>query len=130
MNYTAFNSFRRVKALVSILALSTLLSSAAFAQGKQDFTVVNKTGVIISELYVSPHSADDWEEDILGQDVLANNDSVDITFSPKEKAKLWDLKVVDSKGNSIEWENLNLLEISKITLHYDKATGKATAETE
>jgi hypothetical protein len=31
---------------------------------------------------------------------------------------MWDLKVVDSKGNSITWENLNLLEISTATLHY------------
>ena len=41
---------------------------------------------------------------------------------------MWDLRVEDSKGNAIEWENLNLLEISKVTLHYKD--GKATAETE
>lgn len=128
MNYLAFNSFRRVKALVAILALSTLFSSVAFAQGKQDFTLVNKTGVIISELHVSPHSTDDWEEDILGQDVLGDNESVEITFSPKERARMWDLKIIDSKGNSIEWENLNLLEISKVTLHYKD--GKAWADVE
>jgi hypothetical protein len=128
MNYLAFNSFRRVKALVSILALATLFSSVAFAQGKQDFTLVNQTGVEIHELYVSPHSADDWEEDVLGQDTLPSGDSVEITFSPKTKAKMWDLKVVDGKGNSIEWENLNLLEISKVTLHYKN--GKAWADLE
>jgi hypothetical protein len=128
MKHLASNSLRSLKAVVAMLAITMLLSSAAFAQGKQDFTVVNKTGVIISELYVSPHSADDWEEDILGQDVLANDDSVDITFSPKERAKLWDLKIVDSKGNSLEWENLNLLEISKVTLHY--RNGKAWADLE
>lgn len=128
MNYLTFNSFPRVKALVAICALTLLLAPAAFAQGKQDFTLVNKTGVEISEVYVSPHSTDDWEEDVLGQDTLANNDSVDITFSRKEKAKLWDLKVVDSKGNSIEWESLNLLEISKVTLHYKN--GKAWADLE
>jgi hypothetical protein len=104
------------------------VTPAAFAQGKQDFTLVNKTGVEINELFVSPHSADDWEEDILGQDTLPNGDSVNITFSPKERAKLWDLKVTDSKGNSIEWENLNLLEISKVTLHYQN--GKAWADLE
>jgi hypothetical protein len=128
MNYLAFNSFRRVKALVSILALTALFSSVAFAQGKQDFTLVNQTGVEISELYVSPHSADDWEEDILGQDTLPSGQTLEITFSPKERAKLWDLKVVDSKGNSIEWESLNLLEISKVTLHYKN--GKAWADLE
>lgn len=128
MKYSAFNSFRRVKALAAILALSALFSSVAFAQGKQDFTLVNLTGVEIHELYVSPHSADDWEEDILGRDTLPSGETVEITFAPKEKAKMWDLKVVDGKGNSIEWENLNLLEISKVTLHYKN--GKAWADLE
>ncbi|MBD0371973.1 MAG: hypothetical protein ICV60_14120 [Pyrinomonadaceae bacterium] len=114
--------------MVAILALSTLFSSIAFAQGKQDFTLVNLTGVEIHELYVSPHSADDWEEDVLGQDTLPSGESVEITFSPKTKAKMWDLKIVDGKGNSIEWENLNLLEISKVTLHYKN--GKAWADLE
>lgn len=36
------------------------------------------------------------------------------------------MKVVDGKGNSIEWKNLNLVEISDVTLHYDN--GKAWAE--
>src|ERR1041384_1019575 len=109
--------FRLARVLVALCALSLLLSPAAFAQGKQDFTLHNATGVEIHELYVSPHSTDDWEEDILGQDTLPSGDTVDITFSRTEKAKMWDLKIVDGKGNSIEWENLNLLEISKVTLH-------------
>lgn len=116
----------RVKALVALCALSILVVPTAFAQGKQDFTLHNVTGVEIHELYVSPHSSDDWEEDVLGQDTLADGDSVDIHFSPKEKAKLWDLKVVDGKGNSITWESLNLLEISDVTLHYKN--GKAWAD--
>jgi hypothetical protein len=131
MKHSAFNGsslLRRAAALVAVLALSTIFAGAAFAQGKQDFTVVNQTGVEIHELYVSPHSADDWEEDILGRDTLPSGESVDITFSPKERAKLWDLKIVDSKGNSIEWESLNLLEISKVTLHYKN--GKAWADLE
>ncbi|HEX8748389.1 MAG TPA: hypothetical protein VF717_14530 [Pyrinomonadaceae bacterium] len=128
MKYSAFNSLRHVRALLALLAVSALFSSAAFAQGKQDFTLVNKTGVEIHELYVSPHSTDDWEEDVLGQDTLSNGDSVEITFPTREKAKMWDLKIVDGKGNSIEWENLNLLEISKVTLHYKD--GRAWADLE
>jgi hypothetical protein len=53
---------------------------------------------------------------------------VDIKFGNRAKAAHWDLKVEDSKGNSITWESLNLLEISKVTLHYKG--GKATAEFE
>ena len=101
---------------------------AADTAGAQDFTLVNATGVEIDKVYIAPHSSDDWEEDILGQDTLPDDQKVDIKFNRAEKAALWDLRVEDSKENSIEWENLNLLEISKLTLHYKD--GKATAVAE
>ena len=44
----------------------------------------------------------------------------------RDKHAHWDLKVVDSKGNSIEWNDLNLVEISEVTLHYKD--GKAWAD--
>lgn len=101
---------------------------AADTAGAQDFTLVNATGVEIDKVYIAPHDSDDWEEDILGQDTLPDGENVDIKFNRAEKAALWDLRVEDSKENSIEWENLNLLEISKLTLHYKD--GKATAVAE
>jgi hypothetical protein len=107
---------------------TTSNSSAPTAAGAQDFTLVNKTGVVINKLFVSPHDADDWQEDVLGQDTLGDGESLEIKFNRGEKAAMWDLRIEDTKGNAIEWENLNLLEISKITLHYEN--GKATAETE
>lgn len=95
------------------------------AQAAQDFTLVNKTGVEIYALYVTPHNADAWGEDILGADTLLAGETLDISFSRKERAKWWDLRVEDEDGAFIEWENLNLLEISKVTLFYKN--GKATA---
>jgi len=128
MKYARFYGLRPLRALVALCLLSLLVSLPANAQGKQDFTLVNATGVEIHELYVSPHKSNDWEEDVLGQDTLPDGESVTIHFSPRERAKLWDLKVVDKGGNSIEWESLNLLEISKVTLHYKN--GKAWADIE
>jgi hypothetical protein len=93
--------------------------------GDQDFMLVNNTGVEIYALYVTPHSANEWGEDILGVDTLAAADDVTIHFSWKEKAKYWDLRVEDEKGAYIEWGKLNLLEISTVTLYYKN--GKATA---
>ncbi len=101
---------------------------AADTAGAQDFTLVNTTGVEIDKVFISPHDSDDWEEDVLGQDTLPDGQKVDIKFNRAEKAALWDLRIEDSKENSIEWENLNLLEISKLTLHYKD--GKATAVVE
>ena len=124
--FASLNSYRRVKALIALFALSMLLIPSAFAQGQQDFTLHNETGVEINEVYISPHDVNEWEEDILGRDTLPDGESVDIHFSRSEKAAMWDLKVTDKSGNSIVWENLNLLEISEATLHYEK--GRAWAD--
>jgi hypothetical protein len=116
--------------VIALFITATAFTGATgFARtGPQDFILHNKTGVLINALYVSPHSADDWEEDVLGQDTLANGESVKITFDDRDKHVHWDLKVEDSKGNSLEWEDLNLIEISEVTLHWDAKKGKGWAD--
>ena len=103
-------------------------NSAATHGGAQDFTLVNETGVEIDKVFISPHDADDWEEDVLGKDTLPSGQNVEIKFDRDETAAQWDLRVEDKEGNAIEWENLNLLKISKATLYYEN--GKARAEVE
>ena len=98
------------------------------AQAGQDFLLVNKTGIEIYALYVTPHNSDDWGDDILGADTLAKNDDIEIVFHRKEKARLWDLRIEDEDGNFIEWENFNLLKISKITLYYKNRKPTAIVE--
>ncbi|HJQ33884.1 MAG TPA: hypothetical protein VJ866_17010 [Pyrinomonadaceae bacterium] len=105
-------------------------ASSSTDAAAQDFTLVNQTGVEIDKVFISPSDKDDWEEDILGKDTLPTGQSVDIKFHRAETAANWDLRIEDKQGNAIEWENLNLLKISKVTLHYDQATKKATADTE
>jgi hypothetical protein len=117
---------KEMQKLVAAVAISFLVASVALAQGKQDFTLHNNTGVEIHKLFISPHDTNEWEEDILGKDTMGDGESLEINFSRKETTKLWDLKIVDKEGTGIEWENLNLLEIAEITLHYKD--GKATAE--
>jgi len=109
-----------------MLCMPGLFTSEASAQGAQDFTVVNKTGIEIYALFVAPHDSDDWGDDILGQDTLGHNEELDITFSRKEKAKLWDLRIEDSAGNYIEWESINLLKVSEVTLYYKNKKPTAT----
>ena len=119
--------FSRTKVFIALSVIAMFVTATAVARvGKQDFILHNETGVEISELYVSPVTTDDWEDDVLGVDTLADGDSVKITFEDREKHVHWDLKVVDGKGNSIEWHDLNLIEISEVTLHYEK--GKAWAD--
>lgn len=115
----------RIAALAFVLFATAASSTTLAQQSKLDFTLQNRTGVTIAELYVSPDESDDWEEDVLGRDVLAHNESVDITFSRTEKSCDWDLKIKDDKGNEIEWDSLDLCAASHITLQYQN--GKATA---
>ena len=124
---TAANTTNTAANTAANTASNTATAPAA-SGADQDFTVVNKTGVIIDKLFVSPSDKEDWQEDILGKDVLADGESLEIKFHPKEKIEKWDLKIEDSKGQSIEWHDLKLTEISKVTLHYKD--GKGTAETE
>ena len=117
----------KTKLLVAFSVLAMIVTATAMARsGKQDFVLHNETGVEIHELYLSPTTTDVWEEDVLGVDTLPAGEKVKITFEDREHRAKWDLKVVDSKGNSIEWESLNLIEISDVTLHYKD--GKAWAE--
>jgi len=119
----------RVRIALALAVIATFVTASAFARtGKQDFTLHNQTGVEIHSLYVSPHSADDWEDDVLGKDTLASGDTVKITFDDRDKHVHWDLKVTDKEGNALEWYDLNLVEIDEVTLHWDAAKGKGWAD--
>jgi hypothetical protein len=111
-----------IAGIIAVLGAATALAHA----GKQDFVLHNETGVEIHEVYVSPTTANDWEEDVLGVDTLPDGESIKVTFEDREKHAHWDMKVTDGKGNSIEWHDLNLVEISDVTLHYKD--GKAWAD--
>ncbi|MBX3689979.1 hypothetical protein [Dokdonella sp.] len=95
-----------------------------------DFSMVNKTGYAINEVYVSSAKTDDWEEDVLGRDQLANGERVDIHFERGAKGCSWDLKVTYDDGDEAIWSGLDLCSISKLTLHYDRDADRTWADTE
>ena len=107
-----------VAVCASVAVASTSVKAAGQNQ-KLDFTLINKTGFTIDSVFVSPADDNEWGEDVMGKDVLDNGESVEITFSPKEKACTWDLKVVDSDKDEVEWTDINLCKASEITLQYE-----------
>jgi hypothetical protein len=119
-----------VKKLMTIAA-GLLVVAAGFASraaaGTQDFTLVNNTGVDIHNLHVSESAKDDWEEDVLGADVLANGDSIEINFDGKS-ACMWDMMVKDEEGEGVYWRKIDLCKASQVTLSCNK--GKCSASIE
>ncbi len=98
------------------LAVLVLLASVAAHAGKQDFVLVNRTGLIIAELYVSASDTNDWEEDVLGRDVLAHGESVTITFDTRAQQCLYDIKTVDEDGDESMWTEIDLCRATRVTL--------------
>ncbi len=118
----------QLKRFAVIAALSfTALAAQTVSAGDQDFTLKNKTGYEISEVYVSPSKSAEWEEDVLGQDVLGDGESVEITFSRKTKSCYWDMKVVYTDKTEAIWDGFNLCEVSKIKIYYNAKTDETSA---
>jgi hypothetical protein len=115
-----------MKRLILAAILAIAVTSPLAAQSKLDFTLVNKTGLTIDYIYVSPTNDNEWGEDVMGRDVLEHGESVDIVFSRSEKSCMWDLKIKDADGDEVSWSNLDLCQASHITLNYEGGRPTAT----
>jgi len=116
--------------LLAGCAVVALLCAMPAEAGDQDFTLVNKTGYDIAQVYASPVKSDTWGEDIMGSDILADGASVKITFAHEASACHWDLKVVYTDKETAVWRSVNLCKVSKITVHWNKDSGETTASEE
>lgn len=94
--------------------------------GEQDFTLVNETGLSIEQFYCSATTTNNWEEDILGVDVLGDGEEVDVSFAHDEEACEWDFMIVDEDGDKIYWTGIDLCEAESVILYYEE--GVPTAE--
>lgn len=103
--------------IVGLVALLLCgLALPAFA-GAQDFVLVNRTGVDLYGVYISPSNTNDWEENVLHY-ALEDGDSIRITFTNYREA-FWDLMIKDRYGNSVQWRGLDLRRISRVILYSD-----------
>ena len=124
-------SRRALLGLVFATLLGAAVSTEAAAQAQQNFTLVNRTGYQIDEVYVSRPTAKTWGNDILGDGVLPNGGSLPVRFSPNTQTCSWDIKVKFSDGSEVEWdEPFNLCQLSRITLRYNRSTGVTSADSE
>ena len=113
--------------ILILQVVGIFFACSAFA-GIQDFILANETGVDIAELYISPVAKANWGEDVLAVDTLPPGDECHIKFSREETADFWDLMIVDQEGTSLEWPELHLSAISKVTLTIENGTPIATYE--
>jgi hypothetical protein len=98
-------------------ALLLFLHLTGFAVASEyNFTLINKTGFEIIDLYFSPASRSDWGEEVLTVDTIPNKEKMQIHVSRKEKADAWDILVNDEQGVAFKWLGVKLSEISTLVL--------------
>ena len=105
--------------LASVAALSMASATQAFAQAQQNFSLVNRTSYQINEVYVSPSAVDSWGRDILGDGVMPPGTRRNITFPRRTRACTFDLRVVYADGERGEVREINLCEVSTVTVTWN-----------
>jgi hypothetical protein len=109
----------RFRALpLAVLAFAPAFAIAAYASDA-DFKLANKTGYQIDEVYVSPHSSDDWGNDVMGRDALASGDAVNIHFPHSSSACNFDIKVKYNDGSTATWAGVDLCSYETVSLYWD-----------
>ena len=108
---------KRILGLFAALGILLALSAAAFA-GPQDFILVNNTGYPIYCVNVSPSNSNNWEEDIMGSDILPNGEAVRVNFNVGDQ-QYWDIQAIFEDGSSVAWYEIDLLQAAKVTLNGD-----------
>jgi hypothetical protein len=102
------------------LSISLAIALAAFSAPAMaedlTFTLNNKSSYNIMEFYASPHDVAEWEDDILGQDILESRDSVDVTIADARTQCEYDLRFVFEDGDVVERGGVNLCDTGSYTL--------------
>ncbi|WP_306479936.1 zinc ribbon domain-containing protein [Mediterraneibacter sp.] len=123
-------------AVIAIIALVIIVAIGIFKCSSKDeilrynVHVINNTGFDIYALYASEPEVDDWEEDLLGNDILRNGERVDIEFVITEEDLDWDFAIENFEGNILEFYGLSFAECdvkgATLILEYDGYEGTAS----
>jgi hypothetical protein len=105
-----FQSFIRKAIAVSALGLPMMALTAQSALAdKSNFSIANNTDTVISELYLSDSSLSEWNNDILGTNILDVGEQTTVEFAdPSPSRCLYDIKAVFADGEELEAFRINV----------------------
>lgn len=100
---------------IMVLALLVVVCLASVASAKV-IQLKNNTEIIVEQIYLSHSGTDDWEDDILGSEVLNPGEGYQIDISgPAE----WDIKLVGENGAEAIFYNVDFNKYTVVTLNKD-----------
>lgn len=117
----------RLLLLPILAALLGALPLPAKAQGGDpSFNLVNRTGQVINEIYVSPTREQFWGRDLLGNETLANGRAFPVRIAPAAGCR-HDVRVVFADGRNDERRNQDTCAIAEMVFGTAAPTPPAAA---
>jgi hypothetical protein len=110
-----FETFARravLAAAISAVALGTMGFRSSDDQDRR-VLIINATGVTMTHFFASNSGQNDWQEDILGEDVLPSGASVRINIDDGTDACLYDFKARFADGDELVRHRINVCEITE-----------------
>ncbi len=100
------------------LAAALTFATASLAQAEDLlFELVNDTSVALVELYISPTNVDNWEEDVLGSEVLLPGEAIDIVIADGRRDCVYDILGVFADDDEVEGYEVDLCELEGYTFY-------------
>ncbi len=105
--------------MAALIYLAVAVPDDAFAN-EADFTLKNRTGYQIDEVYISPHDSRNWGHDRMGRQALADRHSIDIRFPRGAQTCRFDIKVkYHDDGSTETWGDIDLCGYNAILLYWN-----------
>ncbi len=120
-----------MKSILALVVVALFALGGSPSQAKEwEVTVVNGTGYPIKFLGFNPPGDNDWSENEL-EGVLQDGESVDVSFDDEEDDCKWNIRVdwADPGYPGVLWRNVDVCNITKITLHYNRSTDTTSIST-
>lgn len=106
---------KRIVTVLAAMALALGAATSAFAadDGKNRRIVIeNLSTTTINYLYASPVTSDDWEEDLLGDEVISSGASRGAVIDNGTNECNYDMKIVMSDGKEFIHRGVDVCSIS------------------
>ena len=110
------NNMKRLLSLALLLISFLILSSSANSQLSKTYTVVNKTGMVITSVFVAPTGSGSWGDNISTLDKLSNKEGFQYAFDVDQKNCAYDIKFKGEDGKEYTLKNINLCNNAVVTL--------------
>ncbi|NJC41607.1 hypothetical protein GGQ87_001865 [Brevundimonas alba] len=109
------NVLARRTMVAALMTAATLGSMGFQSRDGQDrrVLIINQTGVTMTHFYASNSGQDNWEEDILGSEVLPSGRSIRINIDDGTGACVYDFRARFVDGDVLNRYRINVCEITE-----------------